>query len=138
VCVPAKVVGIATAGTHQEFRMAGLLQKEPKNAFTPGLPSSRAQLFTARVRHSVPEQSISPGAERTVKKTSRDPFHCREYALSPGDVRPQAFPSTVSSKFCTYSKSFFFSSPKQNGSIVNRSSAALFRTSTNPGKMMLL
>ena len=52
----------------ERIRMAGLLQKEPKNAFTPGLPSSRAQLFTARVRHSVPEQSISPGAERTVKK----------------------------------------------------------------------
>ena len=89
--------------------------------------------FSARAIHFTRSQNA------LLKTTSRDPFHCREYALSPGDVRPQAFPSTVSSKFCTYSKSFFFlSSPKQNGSIVNRSSAALFRTSTNPGKMMLL
>ena len=135
-CVPAKVVGIATAGTHKDGRSFAKGTKKrlyPWPAFFTCTAFYRTGTpFSARAIHFTRSQNA------LLKTTSRDPFHCREYALSPGDVRPQAFPSTVSSKFCTYSKSFFFSSPKQNGSIVNRSSAALFRTSTNPGKMMLL
>lgn len=59
---------------HCNSRMAFLLQKEPKNAFTPGLRSSRAQLLPHgyAIQCQRPEQSISSGAECSVKNTSHE------------------------------------------------------------------
>jgi hypothetical protein len=98
-----KVVGIATAGTHQDGRS---LAKGTKKRLYPWPAFFTC---TAFYRTGTPFSARAIRFTRSCcKKTLAVTLFTAESMLSRLGTCAQAFPSTVSSKTCLYSKSFFF------------------------------